>query len=90
MDSGRVLEHYGNPVSAPKDAIVIFDGKETDELVNKARPVKDGVMTVAVGKGYQKTKRVFGAIRLPGEPKSLMNEQSVPRLASAFLGGERR
>ena len=69
---------------------MIFDGKETDELVNKTWPVKDGVMTVAVGKGYQKAKRALGAMRLPGEAESRMSKQSFPRWASAFLGGERR
>jgi len=69
---------------------VIFDGKETDELVNKTWPVKDGVMTVAVGKGYQRAKRIFGAIRLPGESESLMSKHSFPHSVYAFLGGEQR
>lgn len=55
-------KYDGKPVPAPQDAIVIFDGKETDELVNKQWPIKDGVMTV--GKGSQKTKREFGDMHL--------------------------
>jgi hypothetical protein len=55
-------KYDGKPVPAPKDAIVIFDGKETDELVNKTWPIADGVMTV--GKGSQLTKRAFGDMHL--------------------------
>lgn len=55
-------KYDGQPVPPPQDAIVIFDGKETDELVNKSWPIKDGVMTV--GKGSQKTKREFGDMHL--------------------------
>lgn len=55
-------KYDGNPVPAPEGAIVIFDGKETDELVNKTWSIKDGVMTV--GKGSQKSKREFGDMHL--------------------------
>jgi hypothetical protein len=52
----------GKPVPPPPGAKVIFDGKETDALVNKKWPIKDGVMTV--GKGGQKSKEAFGDMHL--------------------------
>jgi hypothetical protein len=55
-------KYDGKPVPAPKGAIVIFDGKETNELINKTWQIKDGIMTV--GKGSQKSKRKFGDMHL--------------------------
>jgi hypothetical protein len=55
-------KYNGKPVSAPKDAIIIFDGKETNELVNKTWKIENGIMTV--GKGSQKSKQAFGDMKL--------------------------
>lgn len=55
-------KYDGKPVSPPDGAIIIFDGKETDALVNKTWEIKDGVMTV--GKGSQITKQSFGNMHL--------------------------
>lgn len=60
----------GKEVSAPpSDAIVLFDGKNLDQWVDRngktARwNVADGAMTVVKGAGDVKTKQVFGDIQL--------------------------
>ena len=55
-------KYDGKPVPPPEGATVIFDGKPTDELVNKRWRIENGVMTV--GKGSQRTKREFGDMHL--------------------------
>lgn len=56
--------------SAPSDAIVLFDGKNLSEWVKSGSnnpaewTVKNGVMTVAPGKGGITTKRKFGSFQL--------------------------
>ena len=54
-------KYDGKPVPPPQGAKIIFAGKETDALVNKKWPIKDGIMTV--GKGSQKSKEAFAKKR---------------------------
>ena len=59
----------GGPVSAPSDAIVLFDGSNLDEWTgpNGAAPgwkVEDGVVTIVPGTGEIMTKRSFGDCQL--------------------------
>lgn len=56
----------GSPVSAPSDALVLFDGKDLREWVSAASPAKpagwivaDGVLTVRGGSGDIQTRRSF-------------------------------
>ena len=57
----------GSATKAPSDAIVLFDGKNLDEWVGRkgaaSWTVKDGIMTVAPGRGDMYTKRKFGDIQ---------------------------
>ncbi len=55
-------KYDGKPVPATKGAIIIFDGKETDALVNKTWKIENGIMTV--GNGSQKTKQSFADMKL--------------------------
>lgn len=55
--------------SAPSDAIVLFDGKDLSQWVDKdgkapGWEVKDGVATVVKGTGLIKTKAGFGNVQL--------------------------
>ncbi|MEE3055441.1 MAG: DUF1080 domain-containing protein [Planctomycetota bacterium] len=63
----RVIDP-GSSTKAPSDAIVLFDGKNLDEWVEKkgggAWKVEDGIMTIAPGTGDMYTKRKFGDIQL--------------------------
>jgi hypothetical protein len=57
------------PYAPPSDAIVLFDGKNLDNWVDKdGKParwnVADGAMTVVKGTGDIKTKQTFGDIQL--------------------------
>jgi hypothetical protein len=60
----------GNNGSAPSDAIVLFDGKNTSEWVSDKDSsavqwdVADGAMTVKAGAGGIRTKRSFGDCQL--------------------------
>ncbi len=60
---------------APSDAIVLFDGKDLSNWVDKDGglakwEVKDGAFTVAKGTGVIKTKQTFGDIQLHIEWRS--------------------
>lgn len=59
----------GNGTSAPSDAIVLFDGTNTNEFTHENGlpiqwEVKDGAMTVKPGSGGIFTKKVFGDCQL--------------------------
>lgn len=59
----------GNASTPPSDAIVLFDGKSTDEWTHEDGSaikwsVKDGAMTVARGSGGIFTKKTFGDCQL--------------------------
>jgi hypothetical protein len=59
----------GTSGSAPSDAIILFDGKNLDNWLDKNNTtpkwsVKDGVLTVVKGAGDIKTKQTFGDIQL--------------------------
>ena len=59
----------GEGTTPPSDAIILFNGKDLDNWVNrKGEPaewaVADGIMTVARGKGVISTKEVFGDCQL--------------------------
>ncbi len=55
-------KYDGKPVPAPKNAVIIFDGKDSDELTNKTWPIKDGVMVA--GRKSQVSKSNFGDMHL--------------------------
>lgn len=59
----------GTNGSAPSDAIILFDGKDLNNWLDKDNKaaqwlVKDGAMTAVKGKGDIKTKQTFGDIQL--------------------------
>jgi hypothetical protein len=59
----------GNGAEAPSDAIILFNGKDIDNWVNRKGEsaqwdVSDGILTVAKGKGVISTKEVFGDCQL--------------------------
>jgi hypothetical protein len=68
-DPVPVVVTPGTNDSAPSDAIVLFDGKNTDEWTNeKGDPVrwevKDGILTIKAGSGSIMTKREFADCQL--------------------------
>lgn len=66
MPFGRVLiaavEDEEKPVPPPKDAIVLFDGKDLSHWTNQNWVVKDGYMEV--NRGSTRTKEEFGDFQL--------------------------
>lgn len=59
----------GTAISAPTDAIVLFDGKNLDQWLNSdggkaGWEVRDGIMTVKPGTGIIKTKELFSDCQL--------------------------
>ncbi len=80
--------------SAPSDAIVLFDGKDLSEWVKSGGNdpaewvVKNGVLTVAPGKGSITTKRKFGSFQLHIEwsiPKGLEGSSQGRGNSGVFL-----
>jgi hypothetical protein len=65
----KVITPGKTPYAAPSDALILFDGKNLDNWVDKGgKPAKwnvaDGAMTVAKGTGDIRTKQTFGDIQL--------------------------
>jgi hypothetical protein len=65
----KVITPGKNISDPPSDAIVLFDGKNLDNWVDKDGKtpkwsLADGAMTIAKGSGGIKTKQVFGDVQL--------------------------
>lgn len=65
----------GANTGAPSDAVVLFEGKDLTKWKNKEGKsaewtVKDGILTVAPGKGDISTKQAFGSLQLHIEWRS--------------------
>lgn len=70
----RIVSPAPNPVNAPSDALILFDGKNFDNWQSANGPVKwklaDGAMTVVGGTGEIRTKKEFGDFQLHIEWRS--------------------
>ena len=65
----KVIAPGKSPDAPPSDAIVLFDGRNLDDWIDKDGKtakwtVADGAMTVSKGTGDIKTKQTFGDIQL--------------------------
>jgi hypothetical protein len=85
----------GTGTSAPSDAIVLFDGTNTNEWVNSKGEkvewiVKDGALTVKPGTGIIKTKKLFSDCQLHIEwrtPSKVVGESQGRGNSGIFLQG---
>jgi hypothetical protein len=85
----------GTGTSAPSDAIILFDGKNTDEWESSTGEkvewiVKDGALTVKPGKGIIKTKKLFADCQLHVEwrtPSVVVGESQGRGNSGIFLQG---
>ena len=85
----------GQPVPAPSDAIILFDGKNLSQWINsQGNPagwsVKDGVFTVKKGTGDIQTKQLFNDFQLHLEwriPEGIEGSSQARGNSGVFLQG---